>query len=198
MNRAIFLDKDGTIIKDIPYNIRPERVMLLPYTGEGLKLLQRNGYKLIIISNQSGIAKGFFPEEALTRVIERLQYLLEEYDVLLSGFYYCPHHPAGTVTKYTTLCSCRKPEADLIYKAAKDMQINLQESWFIGDILNDIEAGKKAGCKTVLIDSGNETEWRVTQQRTPDFIASDVLEAASLILNENETVPYMSERSNYK
>lgn len=178
MNRAVFLDKDGTLIEDVPYNVDPDRIRLCDGAIEGLRSLHAAGYKLIVISNQSGVARGFFPEAALVEVDRRLRELL---DVPLSGFYYCPHHPNGTVTEFAIECDCRKPKAGMLLQAAQDHEIDLARSWFIGDILNDVEAGRSAGCRTILIDNGNETEWILTRSRLPDHVVANLMEAAGVI-----------------
>ncbi|MBD2091732.1 HAD family hydrolase [Microcoleus sp. FACHB-1515] len=178
MNRAIFLDKDGTLIEDVPYNVDPDRIRLCQGAIEGLRSLHAVGYKLIVISNQSGIARGYFPARALMNVEQRLQKLL---DVSLSGFYYCPHHPGGTVDEFAIECDCRKPKPGMLLQAAKDHDIDLARSWFIGDILNDVEAGRTAGCRTILIDNGNETEWILKRSRLPNHIVANLTEAARIV-----------------
>lgn len=180
-NKAVFLDKDGTLIEDVPYNVNPDLMQLTSGAQEGLRSLHAAGYKLIIISNQSGVARGYFPEEALVAVKKRSHQLLAQMGVPLAGFYYCPHHPDGSIAGYTMNCSCRKPEPGLILRAAQEHNIDLAESWFIGDILNDVEAGRRAGCQTVLIDNGNETEWILSPLRMPHYIATDLADAARLI-----------------
>jgi len=187
-NRAVFLDKDGTLVEDVPYNVNPDLMQLTPGAEEGLRSLHAAGYKLIIISNQSGIARGYFPEEALVAVEKRSHQMLAEMGVPLAGFYYCPHHPDGSVPNYSINCFCRKPEPGLILRAAREHDISLAQSWFIGDILNDVEAGQRAGCKTVLIDNGNETEWIFSPLRLPDYIATDLADAARLIEGKSEKV----------
>jgi len=182
MNKAIFLDKDGTLIPDIPYNIDPKKIILQDNTVPGLKKLQDDGFILIIISNQSGVARGYFRENELLAVVSKIQELFISNNLKLDGFYYCPHHPEGTSPGYNIHCSCRKPAPGLLLKAAVDHQISLQDSWMIGDILNDVEAGKRAGCKTVLIDNGNETEWLRGQYRNPDLTCKTINEAAEQIL----------------
>ncbi len=179
--RAVFLDKDGTLVEDVPYNVDPERIRLMPGAAEGLFLLHTAGYELVVVSNQSGVARGMFGEEALGPVEERLRALLREVEVPLAGFYYCPHHPEGSVRSYAVECDCRKPRPGMILRAARDLGIDLERSWFVGDILNDVEAGRRAGCETILIDNGNETEWVLTRERMPHHVAGDLAEAAFII-----------------
>ena len=182
MNKAIFLDKDGTLIPDIPYNVDPEKITLSESAVEGLINLQSHGYKLIIISNQAGVARGYFTEDKLLAVANKMAELFAQNGLTLDGFYYCPHHPDGAVVGYNISCDCRKPAAGMLFKAAADHQINLAKSWMIGDILNDTEAGNRAGCKTVIIDNGNETEWMQGPYRTPTLICKTINEAAERLL----------------
>lgn len=178
MNQAVFLDKDGTLIEDVPYNVDLDRIRLCDGAIEALRSLHTAGYKLIIISNQSGVARGFFSETALMEVNRHLRELL---GVPLSGFYYCPHHPHGTVAKFAIDCDCRKPKPGMLLRAARDHDIDLTRSWFIGDILNDVEAGRAANCRTILIDNGNETEWVLNRSRLPDHIVANLTEAARIV-----------------
>jgi histidinol-phosphate phosphatase family protein len=182
VRRAVFLDKDGTLIEDIPYNVDPQKIRLAPGAVEGLTALHENGYALIVVSNQSGVAHGLFPERVLRDVERSLRRQLAAFGVPLAGFYYCPHHPEGRVNRYAVACRCRKPAPGMLRRAAADHGIDLAESWMIGDILDDIEAGRRAGCRTVLIDNGNETEWRSGRRRCPHYRAADLAEAAQLIL----------------
>jgi D-glycero-D-manno-heptose 1,7-bisphosphate phosphatase len=180
-SRAVFLDKDGTLVENVPYNVDPKQIRLVPGAIEGLKLLHAAGYKLIVVSNQSGVARGLFKESALAQVEEHLMSVLKEAGIPLSGFYYCPHHPDGRVRDYTINCMCRKPRPGMLFTAAREHQINLASSWIIGDILDDIEAGRRADCSTILIDNGNETEWSLTPYRRPHHTAHTLLEAARMI-----------------
>ncbi len=182
-NKAVFIDKDGTLIPDVPYNVNPDLITISDEVIQGLQLLQSEGYLLIIISNQSGVARGYFPIEALKGVEEKIVELLSEHEIKITDFYFCPHYKEGLVKEYIVACNCRKPKPGMILKACEDHDINVATSWMIGDILNDVEAGKTAGCKTVLIDNGNETEWIAGDSRTPTYLATGFLNAASFIVN---------------
>lgn len=185
MNKAIFIDKDGTLIPDIPYNVNPSLITLANTAIPALKLLQKQNYLLIVISNQSGVARGYFKEEALQNVSDAISNLLGKEGIRIDGFYYCPHHKDGTVKEYTIDCDCRKPKPGLLLKAIKDFDIDAQQSWMIGDILNDVEAGKAAGCRTVLLKNGNETEWLMNEKRKPNFVVENLLKAAQIIVQHS-------------
>ena len=186
MNKAVFIDKDGTLITDVPYNVDPQQIRLEPGAAAALQRLQNTGYLLVIISNQAGLALGYFEEKDLEPVSKTIQRLLYPHGVKIKSFYYCPHHPQGKVEPYNVSCTCRKPEAGMLLQAAEDLEIDLQQSWMVGDILNDVEAGNKAGCQTILIDSGGETEWLPGANRTPHFTVKgwkevpDIVESAIL------------------
>ncbi len=182
MNKAVFLDKDGTLIEDVAYNCDVSRIRLLPHAMEGLRRLHAAGYALIVVSNQAGIAHGLFSIEAIGHVEVRLRTLLTEGRIPLAGFYYCPHHPHGHVAAYAVACDCRKPAPGLLIQAASDCAVDLSRSWMIGDILHDVEAGRRAGCRTILIHNGHETEWRLHDARWPDYMAEDLDDAARMIL----------------
>ena len=142
-----------------------------------------------MISNQAGVAYGYFKEEALKGVQQKVDELLLPAGVILDGYYFCPHHPKGTVQQYTFECDCHKPKPGMILQAAKDFHVNLSSSFMIGDILNDVEAGKRAGCKGILLDNGNETEWILNEQRTPDKIVKNFKEAAEWIVHQLPKYP---------
>ena len=181
--KAIFLDKDGTLIPDVPYNVNPDLVTLQEGVIEGLQLLKEEGFIFVVISNQAGVARGYFKLNELEKVKEKLDLLLKQEGIEIAGYYFCPHHPAGDVAEYAVACNCRKPEPGMILKAAKELEIDTESSWMIGDILNDVEAGNKAVCKTILLDIGNETEWSEGLFRKPTFIAPNFLYAARFICN---------------
>ncbi|MBH8565466.1 HAD family hydrolase [Nostoc sp. CENA67] len=178
---AVFIDKDGTLIEDVPNNVDPQLMQLTTGAIEGLQLLSKAGYKLIVITNQSGVARGYFPESALVAVEARSREILAEAGILLDGFYYCPHHPNGVVSEYAIACECRKPKPGLILRAAAQQNIDLSNSWFIGDSLCDVEAGHSAGCKTILIDKGNQSESQISCLEIADYIVSNLSIAAQAI-----------------
>jgi D-glycero-D-manno-heptose 1,7-bisphosphate phosphatase len=171
---AIFLDKDGTLIDDVPYNVDPARMTLARGAAAGVRRLSQLGYRLLVVSNQPGVALGRFDAAALEAVGQRLALLLEEQGARLAGFYYCPHGPDDG-------CACRKPQPGMLLRAAADHRVDPAASWMIGDILDDVEAGRRAGCRTILIDNGNETVWRRGPLRWPTCTASNLDAAARLV-----------------
>ncbi|MDB5787391.1 MAG: family hydrolase [Caballeronia mineralivorans] len=175
---AVFLDKDGTLLADVPYNIDPLLMRLAPGAHEALRIFAALDVPLYVISNQSGVALGKFANDALTAVDKRLRELVHDCGATLSGIYWCTHHPDGTVAPYNRPCDCRKPAPGMLLHAAREHAISLVESWFIGDILDDVEAGHRAGCRTVLIDNGNETVWRRGPFREPDHVVTNLHQAA--------------------
>ena len=183
MPKAVFLDKDGTIVHDVPYNVDPSKIELTPGCAEALLRLHHAGHLLIVISNQPGLAKGLFSLQDLRKAERFLAQRLASFGIPIKAFYYCPHHPQGSVLAYSRVCHCRKPEPGLLYSAALEHGLDLTASWLIGDILNDIEAGRRAGCGTILIDNGNETQWVRSSIRTPDYIVPGLVEAAEIICN---------------
>jgi D-glycero-D-manno-heptose 1,7-bisphosphate phosphatase len=186
---AVFLDKDGTLIDDVPYNVDPERIELSAGAVEGTALLIAAGYALVVVSNQSGVARGIFAEEAIGPVERRIRELLADYSIELDGFYYCPHHPTGNIERYAVKCECRKPAPGMLLTAAREFSLDLSASWLIGDILDDVEAAHAAGCRAVLLDNDHETVWKWNPARRPDLVAGDMLEAAQLIVSARASVP---------
>lgn len=186
MRPAVFLDKDGTLVRDLPYNVDADRLRLMPDAGPALARLQAAGYALVLVTNQPGVARGLFDESDLEPVWLELARQLAPYGVAFEAIYYCPHHPQGSNRHYAYPCSCRKPEPGLLYQAAVEHGYDLPRSWMVGDILDDVEAGRCAGCRTVLVDVGSETEWRAGPRREPHFIAAGLMGAAEYILAESD------------
>ncbi len=187
MTQAVFLDKDGTLVEDASYSVDLSRMRLLPGVLVGLRALHRAGYRLIVISNQSGVARGLFPEEALVAVERRLQWLLADGGVPLAGFYYCPHHPNGSISGYALACTCRKPEPGLILRAATEHGIQLTHSWLVGNRLEDVKAGQRAGCRTILLGSCRNTGAELPGG-APHHLATDFCDATLWILNSTPPV----------
>ena len=186
LSAAVFIDKDGTLVHDLPYNVDPRRIALREGAGPALARLQSAGYVLILVSNQPGVAYGFFAEAALAAVWAEIDRQLVGHGVRLAGHYYCPHHPDGRDARYAVACRCRKPRPGLLLRAARDHRLELARSWMIGDILDDVEAGHAAGCRSLLLDIGSETEWRDGTGRQPDRVAREFGVAAEEILTAPE------------
>lgn len=184
LTRAVFIDKDGTLVDDLLHNVDPAKLRFTPHAIEGLRLLREHGYELIVVSNQPGLAFGEYTRAQLTQLQLGLREILQREGVHLSDFYACTHAagPAGPVPG----CLCRRPAPGLLRQAARAHAIDLRCSWMVGDLLDDVEAGQRAGCRTVLLDVGHETGWRMSPLRTPHKRAADLLEAAQAIVAADE------------
>jgi D-glycero-D-manno-heptose 1,7-bisphosphate phosphatase len=169
--RTIFLDRDGTLNEDIGYLSRPEDLHIFPFVKEALYLLKSNGYGLIVVTNQSGIGRGIYDENALNAIHERMQF---ELDNMIDAFYFCPHLPEAG-------CGCRKPNLGMIELATRDRPIDMAGSWMVGDKELDVEMGLKAGVKTVLVETGYGRAHAAILNRQPEQITSNVLDAAKYI-----------------
>lgn len=177
---AVFLDRDGTLVYPRHYPSRPEELQLYANIGSGLRKLQRAGFRLVVITNQAGIARGYFSVDDLRLMHEYLTSELERVGVRLDGIYYCPHHPAGVIPELAIRCDCRKPAPGMLLAAAADLDIDLARSWLVGDILDDVEAGHRAGCRSILVDLGTEQR-PVEPARSPDYVARDTAHALRII-----------------
>lgn len=188
MNKAIFLDKDGTVIKNIPYNKNVNLITLEDHALESLGKLKNAGYLLIVITNQSGIARGFFNESVMNAMRNKINKLLQPSIEKLDGFYYCPHLENGVVKKYSKKCNCRKPNPGLIFQAALDHDIDISQSWLIGDSTTDIEAGNRAGCRTILIHKLKE-KISFSKISNPEFTVGDLNEAVFHVIDHPQELP---------
>lgn len=186
---AVFLDKDGTLVDDVPYNVDPALLRFTPHAIDGLRLLQSHGYLLIVASNQPGIALGHFDRAGLARLQAALTQMLADEGVVLHGFYACPH--AASADPKRPNCLCRKPAPGLLRQGAQAHHVDLSRSWMVGDILNDVEAGRRAGCRTVLLDVGNETQWLMSPLREPHLRCRNLLEAAQAIVAADHPAPHV-------
>ena len=199
-NRCVFLDRDNTLIEDPGYLTDPEAVRLLPGVDLALKSLAQAGYKLVVVTNQSAIARGLLTEEQLQRIHETLRGQLADRGVELDAIYYCPYHPDGTVKDYARESHDRKPRPGMLLRAAAELDIDLTRSWMVGDSVRDVEAGQRAGCRTIRISApasapaqgepgaGGEPESGqdgAAAEPKPDFTARNLVEAVRVILRED-------------
>ncbi|MGW2543997.1 D-glycero-alpha-D-manno-heptose-1,7-bisphosphate 7-phosphatase [Kitasatospora sp. NPDC001574] len=151
LRRAVFLDRDGTLTEPRHYPTHPDDLVLQRDIGAPLRSLQREGYALIVVTNQSALARGLLDAEGLDAMHDRLRALLSHHGVRLDGIYACPHHPEGTVPRYRRTCRCRKPAPGMLHQAAHDLEIDLTLSWTVGDSHCDIDAGRRTGTRTALV-----------------------------------------------
>ena len=151
---AVFLDRDGTINEEVGYLDRPEKLCMLPGAARAIRLINESGMKAIVVTNQSGVARGFFDESMVAAIHEKMQKILEREGARIDRFYYCPHHPTGGQGDYLQSCSCRKPAPGMLLRAAEELDLSLDDSYIIGDTLKDIEAGARIGVKGVLVQTG--------------------------------------------
>ena len=183
-NQAVFLDRDGTLNEDPGYISDPEKVVLFPDTGRSLAQLKKYGFLLIVISNQSGIARGLMTSKEVDAVNKKLNDLLSGFKVKIDAFYYCSAHP-----DYSSVedCDCRKPSPKLVLEAANEFNVNLDRSYFIGDSVSDIQCGKNAGIKTILVRTGKgEESFSILQKENnfPTFVADNLINACNFILGD--------------
>ena len=184
---AVFLDRDGTINEEVGYMNHLDRFALIPQAGQAIRLLNQNGLKTVVITNQSGVARGYFPESLVHRVHDKMQGLLKKEGAHLDGIYYCPHHPEMGKPPYRQKCRCRKPDTGLIEEAVKDLEIDCSKSYVIGDRGLDIEIAQRIGAKGILVLTGyGKGEWEYFRDQwlaEPDHVARDLYEAAQWILH---------------
>jgi len=173
--RAVFLDRDGTIARDVHYCRRVEDFEILPTVPQAIRQLNECGFEVVVVTNQSGVARGYFTEETLLQIHQHMRQELAEYGARVDAIYYCPHHPDD-------MCDCAKPRPGLLLRAAEELGIDLRRSFMIGDAVRDIEAGKTAGCRTVLIADGLDARRELTNP--PDYVAGSMLEVAQWVVGE--------------
>jgi D-glycero-D-manno-heptose 1,7-bisphosphate phosphatase len=178
-NKAIFLDRDGTITKPGDHIYKIEDMEFLPKAIDGLKYLKScSDYKLIIVTNQAGIAKGIFSEKDYFAFRSELHQRLGKNGIIFDAEYFCPHHKEGTVEKYAIDCNCRKPKSSMLIQAAKDFDLNLSKSWIIGDMEHDLLAGRNVGCRAIQVMTG---EAKIPSPYA-EFVARNLSEAAEFAI----------------
>ncbi len=185
MTPAFFLDRDGTINEDTGYVSGPDELMIYPWTAEAIRLINDAGAKAIIITNQSGVARGFYSEETLAEIHARLKDELAREGAFLDGIYYCPHHPRVGDRRYRTRCECRKPATALLDQAAADHKIDVDRSWVIGDKASDIRMAAEAGARAALVLTGYGSETIARRDLwpcAPEIVSENLLLAVRLIL----------------
>lgn len=183
--RAVFLDRDGVITKEPPhYAHRLDQLELVPRAAHAIRMLNEYGFLTVVVSNQAGVAHGFF-EENDTNIFNRgLEYILKEQGAHLDALYYCPHHPEAKREAYRKACDCRKPQSGMLTRAARELSIDFESSFMIGDKWTDIEAAKKAGCKSIMVRTGQgEEQWAKCKNAQVDYRAADIYEAAEWIIH---------------
>jgi D-glycero-D-manno-heptose 1,7-bisphosphate phosphatase len=182
---AVFIDRDGTLTEEVGYVNHPKRLRLLPRSAEAVRRLNAAGVAAVVVTNQAGIARGYFTEEVLTAVNAALVAQLKEAGASLDGIYVCPHHPTDGEPPYRADCDCRKPRSGLLERAAADLQIDLARSVMVGDKPSDLVPGRALGTRTVLVLTGyglGEWEFRRDRFPKPDHVAGDLLEAVEWAL----------------
>ncbi len=179
--KAVFLDRDGTVIEDMDYGAEVTRLRFLPGALEAIQRLNRAGYLVVIVTNQSGVARGLFSEDELEEFNRKLILLAQEHDARIDEVYYCPHHPEGKVPIYTVDCRCRKPKPGMLLRAAEALDIDLRASFAIGNMPRDVEAGRRAGCRTIFIQTEAAPESQASAIAS-DFSVDGLSEAVDIIL----------------
>ena len=187
---AVFIDRDGTISEEVGYINHPSRFRVFPYTANAIKLLNDRGWLAIVVTNQAGVARGYFSENMIELVHENLRHELREQGARVDAIYYCAHHPTVGEPPYRQECDCRKPKPGLVTRATKDLDIALDQSWMIGDRYGDIELAHNAGLHSALVLSGyGRGEWENQSslwQYQPDLVAENLLEAVKSILQSEQ------------
>lgn len=192
-NIAVFLDRDGTINEEVGYLDSLDKLKIIPAAYQAVKLINLNGMKAVVITNQAGVAKGLFTEEFVHTVNNIIRSELQKHGADIDKFYYCPHHPEEGKGIYRKNCNCRKPAPGMLLSAAEDLNIDLTKSYFIGDRFRDMETARKVGAKGVLVKTGYGEELlqddgpdRATPEGRPDHVAADILEAVLWILKDRK------------
>ena len=183
--RSVFLDRDGTINRDVHHLRCVEELELLAGASAGIRMLNRAGLRVVVITNQAAVARGLLSEEKLAEIHQELQALLAREGAFVDAIYYCPHHPTEGFGRYRQTCACRKPQPGALQRAANELGLDLSQSYCVGDKGSDLEAGHALGCRTVLVRTGYglTTEAQLGADSVqPDYIASNLLEAAGWIL----------------
>jgi D-glycero-D-manno-heptose 1,7-bisphosphate phosphatase len=184
MSAAVFLDRDGTLIEEVGYLDRPSRVALFPWTVGAIRALNRAAIPVVLITNQSGVARGFFTEAVVDAVHRHIADLLEAGGARIDAYYYCPHHRDGSVAEYTRACECRKPGRGLVDRAVREHGVDPTASFTIGDRWLDVALARSIGGRGVLVRTGYgaDEEHRLPEGLVPDAVVDNLAEAVSWVL----------------
>lgn len=186
---ALFMDRDGTVSEEVGYVNHPSRFRVFPYSAEAIKLLNDNDWLAIVVTNQAGVARGYFAEDVIARVHDQLRHQLESASAKLDAIYYCAHHPSVGEPPYRLDCDCRKPKPGLIDRATKDFEIDLERSWMVGDRYGDIELARNAGLHSAFVLSGyGRGEWeyqRSTWKLEPEVVGETLLDVARIVIERD-------------
>jgi D-glycero-D-manno-heptose 1,7-bisphosphate phosphatase len=183
-SRAVFVDRDGTIIDEVGYLDRVERVVLYPWTIDAVRALNRSGLRVVLVSNQSGVARGFFSEAVVAEVHRHIGDLLAAGGAHIDAYYYCPHHPDGKVADYAVACECRKPKRGLVDRAVREFGVDPRQSFVVGDRWLDVQLAHEVGAKGVLVRTGYgaSEEPRPPRGTAADAVTDNLAGAVSWIL----------------
>lgn len=184
--RAVFLDRDGTLVEDVGYLTDISQLQLRPGSLEGLRLLQ-DFFPIVMVTNQSAIARGLLDTAGLQEIHQELVRHLQRYGIFLDAIYVCPHHPEGSVSPYQVECYCRKPQPGMLIQAMKDFQIQLSLSYMIGNKGYDIVAGQRAGVAATVLITSSKNGTKIASDLMPTYTTENLHQAASYILNHAVT-----------
>ena len=185
---AVFLDRDGTINEEVDFVRTPDQLALIPGAGSAIHTLNQSGFLTVVVSNQSGVARGFLTEEDLTAIHARLADELARQDAHLDRIYYCPHHPTEGIAPYRSVCECRKPATGMLRAGEQDLGIDLSRSYIVGDRLGDVLVGQAVGATSILVLTGygrTALDEASREHVTPDFVVPSIAEAVRIIVGTN-------------
>ena len=186
-NTAVFIDRDGTISEEVGYLNHVDRLKLIKFTSRAIKLLNKKGLKTVVVTNQAGVARGYFSEELIHETHEKLKKLLSKSGAYLDGIYYCPHHPEGKSKRYRKNCNCRKPNPGMIKRASDELNIDISSSYVVGDKISDISLAHNVKAKGILVLTGfgkGELEYYKNNGSKPDYVADDLYDAVKWIIKD--------------
>jgi D-glycero-D-manno-heptose 1,7-bisphosphate phosphatase len=182
---AVFVDRDGTVIEEVGYLNRLDRVAFFPWTVDAIRVLNDAGFLVVLVTNQAGVARGYFEESLVRAAHDLIDQRVREGGARIDAYYYCPHHPDAAVDAYRQACDCRKPRPGMLRQASRDLDIDLARSFVVGDRWIDVRMGQAAGAKTVLVRTGYGLEEEAQPDgTTADLVADTLMEASAWIIRQ--------------